>query len=298
MASWEDIANEVVPVDANIGGLATGARRGDAKRGRAASHASGWQTPPAKTDRELKFLPPPQCSPHASFDDVMCGIEKTHPRRGTHYEIVQDAKHYDTPFGDFATRLESVLKNSQMETLAGAKAHDLLIMDIETSGVNEATPLFLIGTLRFDEDEPKLEFFLARDGDEEAAALNAYHQRARGKRLVTFNGKSFDWPFIARRSRRHGVPFSDPMFHLDMLHHARRKWRGHLPDCRLQTLEKFLCGRGRVGDVPGYKIPGQYADFVERRRAGQSAAWLLSPILHHNALDVLTLAEIVCLAHE
>ncbi|HEY0073353.1 MAG TPA: ribonuclease H-like domain-containing protein, partial [Abditibacteriaceae bacterium] len=86
--------------------------------------------------------------------------------------------------------------------------------------------------------------------------------------------------------------------HLDMLHQARRKWRSQVPDCRLQTLEKFLCGRGRVGDVPGYKIPGQYADFVERTRAGQNAAWLLSPILHHNALDLLTLAEIVCLAHE
>lgn len=293
MASWEEIANEVVPVEANTGGLATGARRG-----RVAGNVSGWQRPPAKTDRELKFLPPPQCSPRASFDDVMGGTEKKHPRRGTHYEIVKAARHYDAPFADLATRLDAALKNSKMETLAGARARDLLVMDIETSGVNDATPLFLIGTLRFDDEEPKLEFFLARNGEEEAAALNAYHQRARGKRLVTFNGKSFDWPFIARRSRRHGVPFSDPLFHLDMLHHARRQWRSQLPDCRLQTLEKFLCGRGRIGDVPGYKIPGQYADFVERSRAGQNVAWLLSPILHHNALDVLTLAEVVCLAHE
>lgn len=289
MASWEDIANEVVPVEEEFGGLATGARRGS---------VSGWQRPEARTERALKFLPPPQCSPQAKFDDVMKGVEKTHPRRGAHYEIVQTARDYDALFGELSTRLNTALKDSTMETLAGAQARDLLVMDIETSGVNDATPLFLLGTLRFDEDEPKMEFFLARDGDEEAAALAAYHQRARGKRLVTFNGKSFDWPFIARRSRYHGVPFSDPMFHLDMLHPARRKWRSQLPDCRLQTLEKFLCGRGRIGDVPGYKIPGQYADFVERRRAGQSAAWLLSPILHHNALDLLTLAEIVCLAHE
>lgn len=289
MTSWEDIANEVVPPEATIGGLATGARRG---------RASAWQRPAAKTDGELSFIPPPQCSAHDSFDKVMGGTIKSHPRRGTHYEIVQSARQYDAAFGELASRLNEVLHKSTIETLAKAQARDLLVMDIETSGVNDATPLFLIGTLRFDEAEPQLEFFLARDGDEEAAALNAYHQRARGKRLVTFNGKSFDWPFIARRSRRHGVPFSDPIFHLDMLHHARRKWRSQLPDCRLQTLERFLCGRGRVGDVPGYKIPGQYADFIERQRAGQNAAWLLSPIVHHNALDVLTLAEIVCLAHE
>lgn len=289
MASWEEIANEIVPMDANIGGLATGARRGQ---------TSAWQRPPAKTDRELKFLPPPQCAPTASFDVVMGGSEKQTSRHGTHYEIVQSARHYDEPFGELTARLNEALQNSSIECMARAQARDLLIMDIETSGVNDATPLFLIGTLRFDEREPQMEFFLARDSDEEAAALAAYHQRARGKRLITFNGKSFDWPFIARRSRHHKVPFSSPMFHLDMLHHARRKWRSQVPDCRLQTLEKFLCGRGRVGDVPGYKIPGQYADFVERTRAGQNAAWLLSPILHHNALDLLTLAEIVCLAHE
>jgi uncharacterized protein YprB with RNaseH-like and TPR domain len=289
MASWEEIANEVVPVDANIGGLATGARR---------SKSPGWQTPPAKTDRELKFLPPPQCASGASFDAVMGGSEKQASRHGKYYEIVQTARHYDAPFGELGTRLNEVLQTSSIECMARAQACDLLVMDIETSGVNDATPLFLIGTLRFDETEPQMEFFLARNSNEEAATLAAYHQRARGKRLVTFNGKSFDWPFIARRSRYHKVPFSDPMFHLDMLHHARRKWRAQLPDCRLQTLEKFLCGRGRVGDVPGYKIPGQYADFVERTSAGQNAAWLLSPILHHNALDLLTLAEIVCLAHE
>jgi uncharacterized protein YprB with RNaseH-like and TPR domain len=289
MPSWEEIANEVVPVEANPGGLATGARRGK---------ASGWQVPPARTDKELKFLPPPQCGPNDDFDKVMCGQEKTVPRHGTHYEIVRSARSYDSPFGDLAARLDAALENSKIEQLAGAKARDLIVMDIETSGVSDATPLFLIGTLRFDESEPQMEFFLARDSDEEAAALAGYHARARGKRLVTFNGKSFDWPFIQRRSYKHRVPYPNPIFHIDMLHHARRLWRRGLPDCRLQTLEKFLCGRDRIGDVPGWKIPGQYLDFVERRRAGQSAAWLLAPILHHNALDLLTLAEVVCLAHE
>ncbi|HEY0073727.1 MAG TPA: ribonuclease H-like domain-containing protein, partial [Abditibacteriaceae bacterium] len=187
MASWEEIANEVAPIDADIGGLATGARRGQ---------TSAWQRPPAKTDRELKFLPPPQCAPGASFDTVMCGIEKQTSRHGTHYEIVQSARHYDAPFSELGTRLNTALQNSSIECLARAQARDLLVMDIETSGVNDATPLFLIGTLRFDEAEPQMEFFLARNSDEEAAVLAAYHQRTRGKRLVTFNGKSFDWPFI------------------------------------------------------------------------------------------------------
>lgn len=294
MASWEDIANEVVPLDADPGGLATGARRG-----RAPSASSAWQRPLAKPENgALKYLPPPQSKAGASFDEVMRGREKSSERHGTYYEITETARQYDAPFGDLTERLNRALEKSKIEALAGAQAKDLLVMDIETSGVADATPLFLLGTLRFDEAEPHMEFFLARDGDEEAAALAAYHQRARGKRLVTFNGKSFDWPYIRRRSQQHRVAYPNPLFHLDMLHEARKLWRGQVPDCRLQTLETFLCGRGRQGDVPGWKIPGQYHDFVERRRAGQNAAWLLSPILHHNALDLLTLAEIVCLAHE
>jgi uncharacterized protein YprB with RNaseH-like and TPR domain len=289
MPSWEEIANEVVPPEANITGLATGAQRPVAR--------SQWQRRFERPEGELKIIPCPSCPTGAALEKALGGTEKICARRGTHLEIARPAGEYDAPFADLAARLATVLENPKFLALSNAMPRDLVLMDIETTGVSATNPLFLIGILRFD-DAPQLEFFLARDYDEEEAAIAAYHQRTRGKRLVTFNGKSFDWPYIRRRSERLKVPYADPPAHLDMLHEARKQWKNRFPDCRLQTLERFLCGRGRRGDVPSHRIPAEYEKFVERRRAGLEAASLLAPIIHHNALDLLTLAELLCLAHE
>jgi uncharacterized protein YprB with RNaseH-like and TPR domain len=86
----------------------------------------------------------------------------------------------------------------------------------------------------------------------------------------------------------HGVRLALPPHHLDLLHAARRRWREDLPDCRLQTLERHVCGRWRTGDVPGDEVPGLYHDYVR-----EGDPWRLIPVFHHNLLDVITMAEIL-----
>ncbi len=85
----------------------------------------------------------------------------------------------------------------------------------------------------------------------------------------------------------HRKPFEWTQTHVDILHHARRRWKGELPDCKLQTLESYICQRRRVGDVPGALVPDVYREFV---RSGSTQ--LLADVFHHNALDVITLAEL------
>jgi uncharacterized protein YprB with RNaseH-like and TPR domain len=75
--------------------------------------------------------------------------------------------------------------------------------------------------------------------------------------------------------------------HCDLLHHARRLWKRHLPDCRLQTLERFICGRRRVGDISGRDIPLTYHDYV---RTGDPTR--VHSLLHHNAIDLVTLVQL------
>lgn len=78
------------------------------------------------------------------------------------------------------------------------------------------------------------------------------------------------------------------MQHLDLLGLSRKRWRDKLPNCKLQTLEKWICGRGRDGDIPGTDIPDTYHLFV---RTGNAA--LLKPIMDHNALDLITMADLL-----
>ncbi|MCJ7543072.1 MAG: ribonuclease H-like domain-containing protein, partial [Phycisphaerae bacterium] len=113
---------------------------------------------------------------------------------------------------------------------------------------------------------------------------------ARSALLVTFNGKAFDMTMIRERAAFHGVPLprQEPP-HLDLLQEARRLWRGRVPDCRLVTLEQCLCQRSRIGDIPGWAIPEAYHRFVDTGDARE-----LSDILHHNLLDLLTMAELLC----
>lgn len=173
--------------------------------------------------------------------------------------------------------------------MQGLDPSDLLVFDIETAGLLGAT-LFLAGVLDFLSGAPRLRFFLARDYDEEPAMLDALAAHmARTRAVVTFNGKSFDMPFLADRMRYHRLRFNPPPMHIDILHAARRRWKGRFGNCRLQTLERELCGRHRTDDVPSEFIPAVYHEFV----ATQDAA-LLVPILQHNALDLLTLWELLC----
>jgi uncharacterized protein YprB with RNaseH-like and TPR domain len=168
---------------------------------------------------------------------------------------------------------------------------DLLFVDIETTGLS-GVPLFLIGALDFAGGTPNLSFYLARDYAEELSMLEAFADFIQSFRaVVTFNGKSFDIPYIADRARYWRLPFATPGRHIDVPHAARRRWQGDFGDCKLQTLELNLCGRQREGDVPGHLIPEVYHEFVATGNAG-----LLVPILQHNALDLLTLAELLGIA--
>jgi uncharacterized protein len=170
----------------------------------------------------------------------------------------------------------------------------VLCLDLETCGL-AGSALFLVGLLRHVDGSPTVELLLARDYAEEQPVLESLWQTVAGYDvLVTFNGKSFDWPMVTDRSVRHRLaPARTPkldageIVHVDVLHHARRRWRGQLPDCRLATLEERICRRRRVGDIAGHLIPAAYAEYV---RTGFERE--MDAILYHNAVDLVTLLDL------
>ena len=174
-----------------------------------------------------------------------------------------------------------------LRALLDCEPERILVLDIETAGFC-GVPLFLIGALRFHQGDPHILQIFARDYAEEKRLLCEFARVAAGyDAAITFNGSSFDLPFLRDRGVFHHVPIGLPERHFDVLTHARRRWRRELPDCRLQTLETSICGRRRCGDVPGSLIPGMYHEYV---RTGDISPLL--PVFHHNALDLVTTLEI------
>ena len=96
--------------------------------------------------------------------------------------------------------------------------------------------------------------------------------------LVTFNGKSFDWPLLETRyrmSRKISVP--SPRAHLDFLHPARNLWRLRLGSVRLSELERHVLGWDRGAHVLSGLIPQIYFDYV---RGGSPEGLYVRRILH------------------
>jgi len=167
---------------------------------------------------------------------------------------------------------------------------EVLFLDLETTGLG-TTPLFLVGMLVFQDSDLVARQYLARSFEEETAVLLGFREIMKPIRLlITFNGKSFDVHYVMTRAQATGVdlPPGWADAHLDMLFRARALYRNRLPNCQLQTLEYFVCGRKRQGDIPGYAIPGVYHKFL---RTGDASR--LALVLHHNLLDLITVADLV-----
>lgn len=175
-----------------------------------------------------------------------------------------------------------------LAVLKDVRPEEICYLDLETTGLR-MVPLFLVGLMYSDGERFVVDQLFARDYTEERAVLCFVTDfLERFKIIVTFNGITFDLPFLAERMIVAGIDFSQPKIHLDLLPVARRVLGGKTPNHKLQTLEKFLCKRKRIGDIPGSEIPGVYHDFVRSRDATGIAG-----VFHHNRLDLLTMLQLV-----
>ena len=166
-----------------------------------------------------------------------------------------------------------------------------LFLDTETTGLagGSGTYAFLVGIAWWEDGGLEIEQFFLREYSEERSLLFALSERiAEHPVLVTFNGKSFDWPLLETRyrmSRKVSIP--SPVAHLDFLHPARNLWRLRLGSVRLSELERHILGWDRGADVLSGQIPQIYFDYL---RGG--AAERLVPVLNHNGMDLRGLAAL------
>jgi uncharacterized protein YprB with RNaseH-like and TPR domain len=164
-----------------------------------------------------------------------------------------------------------------------------LFVDLETTGLagGAGTYAFLVGCGWFADDGFQVRQFFLSSFLAERALLEAVDAlAARAGTVVTFNGKTFDVPLLESRYVMHRKPTPfEAKPHVDLLHTARRLWRGPDEGCRLGALERLLLGVERTGDVPGMEIPARYFDYVH---CGDPRG--LVPVLEHNRLDLLSLA--------
>ncbi len=269
--------------------------------GAGAGDGSAPETP-AGGIRELTCIPDPDPrSPHAGAGAALGGVpldssgscividyvyggDRSHGRR----RVEAWAPDPGAPLHLFDTRVAD----------DGAWWRRVVFFDIETTGLSggAGTLAFLAGCGWFDDEGFRVRQFFLAGPSGERPMLDALGNVLRSASLlVTFNGRTFDVPFMETRWAFHRAAApTDNIPHFDMLPPARRLWSQRAlaapgdEGCSLTALERRVLGVHRLDDVPGFEIPARYFQFL---RTGDPR--LVSGVLEHNRQDLVSLAALM-----
>jgi uncharacterized protein YprB with RNaseH-like and TPR domain len=220
------------------------------------------------------------------------GVAKNH--FGEHLSI---RSWFSTPeFSEPSSASLDLLSRARDEALSRRTRVELadpekwLFLDTETTGLagGTGTYAFLVGLAWWDAGGLQIEQFLMRDFSEEHSLLHELSARVASRPvLVTFNGKSFDWPLLESRfTMTRSIAAPKLAAHLDLLHPARALWKLRLGSVRLVELERHVLDAPRLGwrrddDVSSALIPQFYFDYL---RGGPTEP--LAGIVRHNQMDL------------
>ncbi|MCR8641587.1 ribonuclease H-like domain-containing protein [Paenibacillus sp. N1-5-1-14] len=189
----------------------------------------------------------------------------------------------------YVSSLEAFQKEGQVEVIATQE--QLLFFDTETTGlgVGAGNVPFMIGMGYYEDDSFIMEQMFIRNASEERAMLHYFLERLKKcTHIVSYNGKTFDWPLVLSRLVMNRMASECPeLQHIDLLHCSRSVWKHTLPTCKLSTVEEDRLGVHRHDDVPGSLAPILYFQYL-----AEGNPTILSGVFDHNELDVLSLAAL------
>jgi uncharacterized protein len=167
----------------------------------------------------------------------------------------------------------------------------LLCFDTETTGLagGVGTRAFMIGVAAWDDDVLTVRQLYLTAIAGERAMLQTFADWLKPETiLVSYNGKSYDAPLLKGRFRLNRVDHRlADLPHIDWLHPTRRVYKGHLPNCKLATIEREVLRIIREDDLPGSEAPAAWLAYLR----GQSSI-NLARVLDHNRQDVITLMRL------
>ncbi|MEH7129618.1 ribonuclease H-like domain-containing protein [Neobacillus drentensis] len=208
--------------------------------------------------------------------------------REVKYPLSYQHGHYC--FRDFLTAVDIWNQQPVNHPLSaeGHQAEELFFFDTETTGLGGGVgnTIFLLGYASISGDSLILRQHILPHPGAEVPLYQSFLEKVNYKTLVTYNGKSFDWPQVKTRHTlvREHVPKLPQFGHFDLFHAARRLWKHKLERLKLAIVEKEVLGVERVDDIPGFLAPIIYFEFIDSKQPDGMLG-----ILKHNEIDILSL---------
>ncbi len=174
------------------------------------------------------------------------------------------------------------------------KDMNMAVIDIETTGLSPAnSAVILVGILIKNTDHVKVIQIFAETLSDEKAVLAQTAQTLEGvDGIISFNGHSFDIPFLEKRASFHNVkiPYLK-CYHLDLYRVVRRysNLKDALPNLKQKTLETYMgYWIYREDEIHGGESVELYFNYLENPKQEY-----LEKILLHNKEDVLNLYRLI-----
>ncbi len=172
----------------------------------------------------------------------------------------------------------------------------LLYFDTETTGLSGGTGTipFMLGFGFIEGNSFEVRIFVLNDPAREGLFLDEvdrFLDELDISGVVTYNGKSFDYPLMETRYvlNRKKFPLLDYP-HLDYLTPARMIWKNTFESRKLGYLGDILLNISRDDDVDGSLIPRLYFEYL---RSGNFS--MIEQVVEHNALDIVGLSAMLLL---
>ncbi len=177
------------------------------------------------------------------------------------------------------------------EALSIYKSEDIVILDIETTGLHRLySNVILIGLIVFTESEAEIIQLFANNPDEELEILLSLKEIIETKSLfLTYNGQAFDIPYLNEKYKQHEIDFQIPIYKsFDILRLIRKnKSNLKLDNYKLKSIEAFL-GIAREDTISGKESIELYKEYVNTKSID-----LKNKILLHNFDDILNIIDLM-----
>jgi uncharacterized protein YprB with RNaseH-like and TPR domain len=181
---------------------------------------------------------------------------------------------------------------------------ELLFIDIETLGIYDS-PIIILGIGFFRNSKFNIDILFARDLAEEIAICEHFKSNIlpNFKAFVTYNGKSFDIPYIANRflyfyDENPMISDSDSPYensntkyhHIDLYHNCRRKFKRMFKDYTLTNMEQNLLGLVRKSELPSSLVGLCYKMYLDDP---VSNVGVIKEVIEHNYWDIYAMPLIL-----
>lgn len=164
-----------------------------------------------------------------------------------------------------------------------------IFVDIETTGVNRNDDIvFLIGTMVIKNSKLIMtQWFCDKKSDERKILMNFINNIHENSHIITFNGNTFDIPFLNSRLKKYNLPLlDDKHIYTDIYTWVKSIHFDGIENKKLKTIVDYM-DIHRIDNINSPELKRSYQKYIETKNIET-----LENILLHNYEDVYNLYEL------